>query len=112
MGETASQRSEQMERCPPCTEDQGLVVLKKVQMVAMWSFAGDTENCGICKQSNHGVCINCEIEEKGTDQCDIAIGECNHAFHWHCIEPWLRKKTSCPICGSEWNLANRIERPA
>merc|ERR1712146_562978 len=87
--------------------DQKCCVLKKVSMVSMWSFAVDTEICGICKQSNHDVCINCEVD--GLTDCDIAVGECNHVFHWHCIESWLRKKTTCPLCSTEWGLALRTE---
>lgn len=26
----------------------------------------------------------------------------NHAFHTDCIEPWLKKKTSCPTCRGTW----------
>ena len=68
----------------------------------------DTENCGICKQSNSAVCIECEVE--GKEDCDIAIGECNHAFHFHCIKEWLNKKSTCPLCATEWQLSHRIEQ--
>lgn len=26
------------------------------------------------------------------------IPECKHSFHAHCIEPWLRRNGSCPLC--------------
>jgi hypothetical protein len=29
---------------------------------------------------------------------------CNHQFHIHCIEKWLSKETTCPICRK--NLSN------
>merc|ERR1711934_1156412 len=85
------------------------VELKKVQMVSLWSWEVDVENCGICKESNHEVCINC-LADGLTEGCDIAIGECNHAFHWHCIESWLKRRTTCPLDHTEWMLAHRTEQ--
>jgi hypothetical protein len=78
---------------PTQAEGGDPVVLKKVQMVAMWQWGayathihpetmhkfarfcsdsrergavadGDKENCGICRQPNTSPCIECEVEGK------------------------------------------------
>jgi hypothetical protein len=37
-----------------------------------------------------------------SDECTIAWGYCNHAFHFHCISKWLRKRPNCPLDNQEW----------
>ena len=27
----------------------------------------------------------------------MAWGECNHAFHFHCIQRWLKTRNVCPL---------------
>lgn len=44
------------------------------------------KECSICMESF------CEKEFKRT------IPECGHLFHKKCIDKWLKKKPSCPIC--------------
>ena len=35
-------------------------------------------------------------------QCTIACGKCNHYFHHHCINKWLKKRPMCPLDNREW----------
>ncbi len=32
----------------------------------------------------------------------IIIGECGHAFHKECFEPWYQKNPICPMCTTKW----------
>ena len=49
----------------------------------------DTEfDCAICR----------ETAKAGVDKC-VKL-PCDHEFHFDCIEPWLKRVSSCPICRS------------
>ena len=53
------------------------------------------------------ICLN-EIKKDGKN-CNIKFN-CNHEndFHADCLNNWLKKKNSCPICRK--NITN-IEKP-
>lgn len=43
-----------------------------------------------------------------TNELSFAVwGQCNHAFHLHCILKWVNSQTSqahCPMCRREWHF--------
>lgn len=51
-----------------------------------------------------------ELPEPNDNTCPICLGtyksketlrtipECNHYFHANCIDEWLRRNTTCPLC--------------
>lgn len=39
------------------------------------------------------VCLS-QIEKGET----VSITKCMHFFHHKCLEPWIKKKHSCPVC--------------
>lgn len=48
-----------------------------------------------------GQCSIClEDFGKGESIKDIP-GPCKHCFHAECLDEWLRKKASCPLCRSK-----------
>jgi hypothetical protein len=48
-----------------------------------------TEQCFIC------------MDDYKQNQFKRVLPKCNHYFHKKCIDKWLKKKASCPICRDE-----------
>lgn len=49
---------------------------------------GSEFDCAICR----------ETAKAGEEKC-VKL-PCDHSFHFDCIEPWLKRVSSCPICRS------------
>ncbi|GME67106.1 unnamed protein product [[Candida] boidinii] len=81
------------------------VTLNNWYAVYSWQWdVPDDELCGICRVSFDGTCPTCKYPGDG---CPLVIGECQHAFHMHCIWKWLETETSkglCPMCRQTFNL--------
>jgi hypothetical protein len=43
------------------------------------------------------ICAIC-IDETSIADADLYITKCNHAYHRHCIIPWINSHTTCPTC--------------
>ena len=42
--------------------------------------------------------------ENDPDCCShVVVGACGHAFHYDCIEKWLKTSSKvCPLCNTQW----------
>ncbi|KAM3289693.1 RING-H2 finger protein ATL54 [Capsicum chacoense] len=49
---------------------------------------------GLIDGTECSVCLN-EFQD---DDSLRLLPKCNHAFHIHCIDTWLRSHTTCPLC--------------
>lgn len=52
-------------------------------------------------------CIDCQANmthNANSGDCFAAWGVCNHAFHMHCIQRWLKNRQVCPLDSKEWVL--------
>merc|ERR1719160_1769981 len=54
--------------------------------------------CSICYEAFH------HLEEVKALPCATAGGCCASIFHTQCIEKWLRKDQSCPLCRRKYNF--------
>jgi len=61
----------------------------------------NTDTCGICENILYYKCVSCE--DKKYIDCIAIFGDCNHAFHKHCIDEWIKNNNKCPLCRSKWN---------
>lgn len=74
--------------------------------VGSWGWDILVDNCAICRNLTTDLCIVCQSHQSSLDdtECVIAWGECNHAFHLHCISCWLKTRHVCPLDNSEWSF--------
>ncbi|KAH0486827.1 MAG: hypothetical protein KVP17_001115 [Porospora cf. gigantea B] len=78
--------------------------VKKWSAVALWSWDIDVDNCAICRNHIMDLCIECQSGPK-QENCTVAWGACNHAFHYHCISKWLKTRPKCPLDNTDWEFS-------
>ena len=74
-------------------------------IVAKWSINSVADTCGICRENLVSLCLNCQSYGYGGDSdCLVAKGLCNHVYHLHCMNNWLKKQPVCPLCSKDWEM--------
>lgn len=81
--------------------------VKSWNAVTYWSWNVYNDECPMCKTPIGDKCIECQAEgvARGIlNECVSAWGECNHAYHLHCIDRWLKggSDRGCPLDRKAW----------
>jgi anaphase-promoting complex subunit 11 len=75
--------------------------------VAKWHWEVADDTCGICRMPFDGCCTDCRLPG---DDCPPVWGQCNHAFHMHCILRWIQSQSQesqpprCCMCRRVWEF--------
>jgi RING-box protein 1 len=87
-------------------EEEKKFEIRKWNAVALWSWDVQVDNCAICRAHVMDDCVECEANQNAAQrqECVIAWGVCNHAFHMHCISRWLRTRNTCPLDNRAWEF--------
>lgn len=97
---------QQQQPIPTNNSEDNRFSLRKWNATALWQWDIQLDNCAICRNEVTAQCIECQADPKGNDveNCKLAWGTCNHAFHHHCISRWLKTRKVCPLDNKEWSL--------
>ena len=79
------------------------IKIEQYKIVSSWHWKDiQNDDCAICRGSLNMPCVSCSANKKSNVICSSSIGACGHCYHSHCLEGWLDKQKTCPLCQKEW----------
>jgi RING-box protein 1 len=76
-------------------------VINDIKILSCWGYnLPSNTDCTICRHSLNTQSLY--YQDKGIESI-IQRGSCGHSFHCECIQPWVSKHKTCPICFADWS---------
>lgn len=76
-------------------------IIKSINLRGTWVLDTINDECPICRNNVLDTCVECDANAR---QCPSIMGECNHVYHLHCIEQWIKTKNVCPLDNKKWGF--------
>lgn len=83
-------------------------VIQKCSLVTQWAWDTINDCCPICRNSVNEDSITNENSPNMTSV--VVVGMCGHAFHYECINRWLKNSKNCPLCNSTWEFQKTMDK--
>jgi len=83
-------------------------VIQKCSLVTQWAWDTINDCCPICRNSVNEDSITNENNPNMTSV--VVVGMCGHAFHYECINRWLKNSKNCPLCNSTWEFQKTMDK--
>ena len=71
------------------------VMVRREDAGRLKAAAGSAAVLVFASASDHECPICCDAMSAG---CTAAVMPCQHVYHEHCIEKWLSRRNTCPLC--------------
>ena len=72
-----------------------VIEIIEINLYNQWSWNIHNTECPICKN-------NIDEPAIGSNTINICISKCNHAYHKECIDQWIIRRRTCPLCNCNW----------
>lgn len=69
--------------------------------VELESAAAAASDNNPVQQQQHEDCSIC-LNQMNKDEVLWELDKCKHKFHWICIDEWLKRNSSCPLCQTRY----------
>lgn len=67
------------------------------------------DTCAICLGDLASDCDSCAANDTGhVTACTLITGKCNHDFHAHCMDRWIKTRHVCPLDNQRWEVLGHI----
>lgn len=83
-------------------------VIEKCSLVTQWAWDTINDCCPICRNSVNEDSITNENNSELNSV--VVVGMCGHAFHYECIDRWLKNSKNCPLCNSTWEYQKTMDK--
>jgi RING-box protein 1 len=76
-------------------------VINDIKILSSWGFnLPSNTDCTICRNNLNTKSL---YNQDNISEHVILRGSCGHSFHNDCINPWVSKHKTCPICFADWS---------
>ena len=83
------------------------IEIEKFNINSNYELILNCDTCSICRNLLTENCIECNSDVK---DCYSIIVKCNHLYHNHCINKWIKNKKTCPLCNKYFAIKENRDK--